>query len=95
MVVWAQRVGRLTNSVTYQAQIQGFDLAHLNICFIMIYLLEFMKEQFIQIQSYRISTTLDNNSNLKRIPVRIHYRYFTEAIGLEADKLLIAMNVFK
>ena len=46
----------LTNSVTTQTQIQGFELAYPNIYFI-CELLEYVKGPVLQIQSCRITTT--------------------------------------
>ena len=46
--------GRVNNSAITKAEIEGFEMAHLNIC--LIYeLLGHMKGPLLQIQSYRIS----------------------------------------
>jgi hypothetical protein len=61
-----------TNSATTQAQIQGFELTHPNIC--MTYeLLEHMKWLVLQIQSCRISNAQGDNRIFKGVPVRIQY----------------------
>ena len=62
-----RRAGRLTNSATIQAQIQGFELAHPNI-YPIYELLECMKGLVLQIQNYRISMTQGNNRISKRSP---------------------------
>ena len=62
-----RRAGRLTNSATTQAQIQGFELAHPNI-YPIYELLECMKGPVLQIQSCRISMTQGNNRISKRSP---------------------------
>jgi hypothetical protein len=62
-------VGELNNSATTQAQIQGFELAYLNIYHI-YELLGHVKWPAPQIQSCRISMT----TGYKRgVPVRIQY----------------------
>lgn len=50
-----RRAGRLTNSASNQAQIQGYDLAHPKI-YLIRELLEHMKGSVLKIQSCRIST---------------------------------------
>ena len=50
----------LTSSDDYQAQIQGFELAHSNI-YPIDELPECMNGPDLQIQNYRISMTLANN----------------------------------
>ena len=61
------RAGGLTSSATTQVQIQGYELADLNIH--PIYeLLEHMKGQDLQIQRYRIFMTQSTNRIPKKSP---------------------------
>jgi hypothetical protein len=63
----------LTSSATTQAQTQGFELVHPNICPIHE-LLEPVKRLVLQIQSYRISMTQDNHWISERSPCEDPYR---------------------
>jgi hypothetical protein len=56
LVVVCERAGGLTNSAVTQMQIQGCELADLNI-YLIYKLLEVMKGPLLQIQSCRISMT--------------------------------------
>lgn len=55
-----RRVGGLTNPLSYEVQIQGFELAHPNI-YPTYELLERMKGQVLQNQSCRMSMTQSKN----------------------------------
>jgi hypothetical protein len=68
LVVWAQESWQTDNPAT-QLQIQGFELAHLNI-YSIYELLDFVKGLALQIQSCRISMTQGNNRISKRSPGR-------------------------
>ena len=65
-----RRAGRLTNSATTQAQIQGFELAHPNI-YPIYELLECVKVPVLQIQNYRISMTQGNDRISERSPSEV------------------------
>jgi hypothetical protein len=64
ILVWSEcgRAVRLTSSEASEAQIQGFELAHLNT----YELLEHMKGPVPQVQSYRISMTQGDSRMSKR-----------------------------
>ena len=62
-----RRAGRLTDSGNSQAQIQGFELVHLNI-YPSYDLLELLRRSVLQIQRCRMSTTQGNNRILDRSP---------------------------
>jgi hypothetical protein len=55
-----------------QAQIQDFELAHLNI-YLINELLEHMSKPVVLIQNHRISMTQGNNRISERSPVRFQY----------------------
>ncbi|KAL6053895.1 hypothetical protein STEG23_003722 [Scotinomys teguina] len=69
------------------AQNQGHELAHPNI-HPMYQLLEHVKGPDLQIESFRISTTQNNNRIAKRIPVRAQYDSIAEARGFETNNPL-------
>lgn len=71
LVVRTRENRGVTNLATTQAQKEGYELAHCNICPI-CNLLEHRKEHILQInkqkQNCRISMTQDNSKILKRNP---------------------------
>jgi hypothetical protein len=72
------RAGRLNNSAITQAQIQGFELAHLNI-YPIYELLEHMKGLVLQIQSFMVSRTQGNIGYWRGLLVEIHYGKFSRS----------------
>ena len=79
------RAGRLTNSATTQAQIQGFELAHPNI-YPTYKLLECVKGLDPQKQGCSISRTQATTGYLREASVRAEYLWCAEAGGLEPDQ---------
>lgn len=61
-----EMAGGLRSSAATCAQIQGFNLIHLNI-YPSSELLDYVKDQVLQIQSYRISMTHVNNIKSKQL----------------------------
>ena len=65
LVMWVQESWALSS--TTQDQIQGFELGHSNI-YPICELLEPVKGQVLQIQSYGVSMTQGNHSVMERSP---------------------------
>lgn len=62
-------------SATTWVQIQGFQLAHLEI-YTICELLEHMKWLVLHIQSYRVSMTQGNHRQSEWNPVRVQYSWY-------------------